>query len=105
MQLQRDVLKDRPLKGRESTTWEVDPVHAMAAVHLLIGAQAYEPAISECAGKAPLIEAELELLDVQIALLDRPASALGARRLRRAANKVLAARLEVANRVSTGEAA
>ncbi|MFD8301898.1 DUF6284 family protein [Streptomyces sp. NPDC059690] len=55
--------------------------------------------------EAPLIDAELELLDVQIALLDRPASALGERRMRRAANKVLAARREVANRVTAGEAA
>ena len=55
--------------------------------------------------EAPLIEAELELLDVQIALLDRPTSALGERRLRRAANKVMAARREVANRVTTEEAA
>ncbi|MFE5682259.1 DUF6284 family protein [Streptomyces sp. NPDC056512] len=49
--------------------------------------------------EAPLIEAELELLDVQIALLDRPVTPLGERRLRRAANKVLAARCEVANRL------
>ncbi|MFZ3594642.1 DUF6284 family protein [Streptomyces sp. BH104] len=56
----------------------------------------------------PLIAAELELLDVQIALLDRPASPLDERRLRRAANKVLAARAEVANRgasVREGDAA
>ncbi|MEV6724654.1 DUF6284 family protein [Streptomyces xanthochromogenes] len=49
----------------------------------------------------PLILAEQELLDVQIALLDRPVTPLGKRRLRRAANKVLAARVEVANRTST----
>ncbi|MEU1915594.1 DUF6284 family protein [Streptomyces massasporeus] len=56
--------------------------------------------------EAPLIEAELELLDVQIALLDRPVSALGARRLRRAANKVLAERAALANRAtSTAETA
>ncbi|GAA2291382.1 DUF6284 family protein [Streptomyces kunmingensis] len=58
--------------------------------------------------EAPLIAAELELLDVQIALLDRPASPLDERRLRRAANKVLAARAEVANRgasVREGDAA
>ncbi|MET7927878.1 DUF6284 family protein [Streptomyces sp. NPDC005349] len=58
--------------------------------------------------EAPLMDAELELLDVQIALLDRPVSALDERRLRRAANKVLAARCEVANRgseVREGDAA
>ncbi|WP_055566989.1 DUF6284 family protein [Streptomyces atriruber] len=58
--------------------------------------------------EAPLIAAELELLDVQIALLDRPATPLEERRLRRAANRVLAARVEVANRgtaVPEGDAA
>ncbi|MEU0780569.1 DUF6284 family protein [Streptomyces sp. NPDC006173] len=55
--------------------------------------------------EAPLIDAELELLDVQIALLDRPASVLGVRRLRRAANKVLAERAALTNRTLTGEAA
>ncbi|MFI8792272.1 DUF6284 family protein [Streptomyces sp. NPDC055105] len=58
--------------------------------------------------EAPLIDAELELLDVQIALLDRPVTPLGERRLRRAANKVLAARCEVTNRlggVREGDAA
>ncbi|MFE6889983.1 DUF6284 family protein [Streptomyces sp. NPDC057694] len=50
--------------------------------------------------EAPLIDAELALLDVQIALLDRPVSLLDERRLRRAANKVLAARAEVTNRLS-----
>ncbi|MFE2631858.1 DUF6284 family protein [Streptomyces sp. NPDC059374] len=53
----------------------------------------------------PLIKAEMDLLDVQISLLDRPASELDQRRLRRAANKVLAARRTVANRLGTGEAA
>ncbi|MGW2831152.1 DUF6284 family protein [Streptomyces sp. NPDC001286] len=53
----------------------------------------------------PLIDAEMDLLDVQISLLDRPVSELDQRRLRRAANKVLAARRTVANRLGTGEAA
>ncbi|WP_406427746.1 DUF6284 family protein [Streptomyces sp. NBC_00147] len=48
--------------------------------------------------EAPLIDAELELLDVQIALLDRPMTAFAERRLRRAANKVLAERAELSNR-------
>ncbi|MFE2987965.1 DUF6284 family protein [Streptomyces sp. NPDC059262] len=58
--------------------------------------------------EAPLIDAELELLDLQIALLDRPMTPLGERRLRRAANKVLAERAELANRavsVREGDAA
>ncbi|MER5952382.1 DUF6284 family protein [Streptomyces sp. NPDC001893] len=49
--------------------------------------------------EAPLIAAELELLDVQIALLDRKVTAFAERQLRRAANKVLAERAELANRV------
>ncbi|MFD3578023.1 DUF6284 family protein [Streptomyces sp. NPDC058644] len=56
----------------------------------------------------PLITAEVELLDIQIALMDRPVTALDTRRLRRAANKVLAARCEVANQdavVREGDAA
>ncbi|WP_405778331.1 DUF6284 family protein [Streptomyces sp. NBC_00859] len=58
--------------------------------------------------EAQLMAAELELLDVQIALLDRPVSPFDERRLRRAANKVMAARAEVANRtaaVREGDAA
>ncbi|MFE6959904.1 DUF6284 family protein [Streptomyces sp. NPDC057696] len=55
--------------------------------------------------EGPLINAEMDLLDVQISLLDRPASELGRRRLRRAENKVLAARRTVTNRLGTGEAA
>ncbi|OAH11316.1 DUF6284 family protein [Streptomyces jeddahensis] len=53
----------------------------------------------------PLIDAEMDLLDVEIALLARPVSELDQRRLRRATNKVLAARVEVANRLGAGEAA
>ncbi|MEV5282034.1 DUF6284 family protein [Streptomyces sp. NPDC052811] len=70
-----------------------------------------EPTDAELAAielEEPLLIAEQELLDVQITLLDRPVTPLGKRRLRRAANKVLAARVEVANRTSTvraGEAA
>ncbi|MFB6678050.1 DUF6284 family protein [Streptomyces sp. NPDC056390] len=58
--------------------------------------------------EAPLIDAELELLDVQIALLERPVTPLRERRLRRAANKVLAERAVLANRavsVREGDAA
>lgn len=48
----------------------------------------------------PLITAEVELLDAQIITLDRAPSELDARRLRRAHRKVLAARVELANRTS-----
>ena len=77
---------------------------AVVVVHRRNGQRIAE-SFGDTREEAPLIDAELELLDVQIALLDRPASVLGARRLRRAANKVLAVRREVANRVAAGEAA
>ncbi|MFJ4842085.1 DUF6284 family protein [Streptomyces sp. NPDC088746] len=48
----------------------------------------------------PLIRAEVELLDAQIMTLDRPANELDERRVRRAGNRVLAARRDLANRVS-----
>ncbi|MEU9234927.1 DUF6284 family protein [Streptomyces subrutilus] len=46
----------------------------------------------------PLILAEVELLDALISQLDRPASVFDARRIRRAHNRVLAARRDAANR-------
>ncbi|MFE3903224.1 DUF6284 family protein [Streptomyces sp. NPDC059153] len=52
----------------------------------------------------PLIRAEVELLDVQIALLDRAPNELDERRIRRARRKVLAARTVLAN-TGAGEAA
>ena len=48
----------------------------------------------------PVIRAEVELLDAQIMVLDRPRSELDARRIRRARNRVLAARRELANRAA-----
>ncbi|GHG82800.1 DUF6284 family protein [Streptomyces griseocarneus] len=53
----------------------------------------------------PLIIAELELLDAQIAVLDRVPSELDARRLRRALRRVLAVRLALMKHSGTGEAA
>ncbi|MGW9075292.1 DUF6284 family protein [Streptomyces kronopolitis] len=55
----------------------------------------------------PLILAEVELLDAQIPLLDRPATVLDERRIRRARNRVLAARCGLLNRTAaqTGGAA
>ncbi|MER6316073.1 DUF6284 family protein [Streptomyces sp. NPDC001581] len=46
-----------------------------------------------------VVLAEVELLDALIALLDRPASEFDARRIRRAHNRVLTARRDLANRV------
>ncbi|SES44399.1 hypothetical protein SAMN04487983_105535 [Streptomyces sp. yr375] len=45
----------------------------------------------------PVILAEVDLLDAQITAMDRPANELDARRIRRARNKVLAARRDLAN--------
>lgn len=60
-----------------------------------------EPApwdLAEIEDEMPLIRAEVELLNVQISLLDRPVTETDTRRLRRAHRKVLAARLVLANR-------
>ncbi|MGZ2359204.1 DUF6284 family protein [Streptomyces sp. 372A] len=49
----------------------------------------------------PLIRAEVELLDAQIMTLDRPVSELDVRRVRRARNRVMAARRDLTNRTVT----
>lgn len=46
----------------------------------------------------PVILADVELLDAEIATLDRVPTVLDARRLRRARRRALAARVELANR-------
>ncbi|MBP5869239.1 DUF6284 family protein [Streptomyces europaeiscabiei] len=48
--------------------------------------------------ESPLILAEVDLLDAQIITLDRTPNELDARRIRRARNKVLTARRDLANR-------
>ncbi|MFF1779618.1 DUF6284 family protein [Streptomyces virginiae] len=48
----------------------------------------------------PLILAEVDLLDALITLLDRPASEFDARRIRRARNRVLAARTSLTNQAA-----
>ncbi|MEU0832890.1 DUF6284 family protein [Streptomyces sp. NPDC005969] len=56
----------------------------------------------------PVIRAEVELLDAQIMTLDRPSSELDERRIRRARNRVMAARRDLTNRATatlTGGAA
>ncbi|MFF4626340.1 DUF6284 family protein [Streptomyces griseorubiginosus] len=47
--------------------------------------------------ESPLILAEVDLLDAQIITLDRTPTQLDARRIRRARNRVLAARRDLAN--------
>ncbi|MFC8257465.1 DUF6284 family protein [Streptomyces sp. NPDC057291] len=49
----------------------------------------------------PLILAEVDLLDAQIMTIDRPANELDERRIRRARNRVMAARRDIANREAT----
>ncbi|MEV7107400.1 DUF6284 family protein [Streptomyces atroolivaceus] len=49
----------------------------------------------------PLIRAEVELLDAQIMTIDRPTNELDTRRVRRARNRVLAARRDLTNRAGT----
>ncbi|MFI2757469.1 DUF6284 family protein [Streptomyces echinatus] len=51
--------------------------------------------------ESPLILAEVELLDVRITTFDRVPNEMDARRLRRARNRVLAARRLLANRAAT----
>ncbi|MEU0232175.1 MULTISPECIES: DUF6284 family protein [unclassified Streptomyces] len=56
----------------------------------------------------PLILAEVDLLDAQIMTIDRPATMLDERRIRRARNRVMAARRALTNRtgaVQSGGAA
>lgn len=48
----------------------------------------------------PAILADVDLLDAQITAMDRPANELDARRIRRARNRVLAARRELSNQTA-----
>ncbi|MGZ2360605.1 DUF6284 family protein [Streptomyces sp. 372A] len=48
----------------------------------------------------PVIVADVELLDAQIMTIDRPASELDVRRIRRARNRVMAARRDLTNRTT-----
>ncbi|MFB6840942.1 DUF6284 family protein [Streptomyces sp. NPDC056361] len=48
----------------------------------------------------PLILAEVDLLDAEIMTLDRPATMLDERRIRRARNRVLVERRDLTNRAS-----
>ena len=64
----------------------------------------FEPSAAELDAielEMPLIRAEVELLDAQIMTIDRPANELDVRRVRRAHNRVLAARRDLTNRATT----
>ncbi|MGW0144503.1 DUF6284 family protein [Streptomyces sp. NPDC003333] len=54
--------------------------------------------------ESPVILAEVDLLDAQIKTLDRPVNEVDARRIRRARNRVLAARRDLANRTAGANA-
>ncbi|MFJ2418305.1 DUF6284 family protein [Streptomyces brevispora] len=71
----------------------------------------FEPSAAELdaiEAEMPLIRAEVELLDAQIMTIDQSASELDVRRVRRARNRVMAVRRDLANRATvaaTGGAA
>ncbi|MGW6927941.1 DUF6284 family protein [Streptomyces sp. NPDC054950] len=50
--------------------------------------------------ESPLILAEVDLLDAQIKAMDHPENEVDTRRIRRARNRVLTARRDVANRAA-----
>lgn len=50
----RHIFEDRSIKGGKGAPGKVHSVHAMAAVHLFIRAQAHEPTRGESAGKRGL---------------------------------------------------
>ncbi|MFG3347417.1 DUF6284 family protein [Streptomyces sp. NPDC048018] len=52
----------------------------------------------------PLILAEVDLLDAQIMTIDRPANELDHQRIRRARNRVMAARRDLTNRAGLAHA-
>ncbi|MGW2772965.1 DUF6284 family protein [Streptomyces olivaceoviridis] len=85
-------------------------MNPIAAVQAVVTADEYdrEPTVAELDAietETPLILAEVELLDVRIALMDRTPSELDKRRLRKALHRVLAERAALANRTTSGEAA
>ncbi|WP_236243851.1 DUF6284 family protein [Streptomyces sp. CC210A] len=79
---------------------------SIAALRAVVTAVAFdsEPSNAELEAieqEMPLILAEVDLLDAQIMTIDRPVTELDARRIRRARNRVLAARRDAANRAGT----
>ncbi|RST18547.1 hypothetical protein E2C00_27550 [Streptomyces sp. WAC05374] len=80
----------------------MEPIAALQAV---VTATAFdgEPSNAELDAiehELPLILVEVELLDAQIMTLDRPVSELDERRIRRARNRVLAARRDLTNKAA-----
>ncbi|MFJ9826020.1 DUF6284 family protein [Streptomyces sp. NPDC101160] len=82
---------------------------SIAALQAVVTAVAFdgEPSGAELDAieqEMPLILAEVELLDAQIMTIDRPASELDGRRIRRARNRVLAERRNLTNRAGLARA-
>ncbi|MET9423899.1 DUF6284 family protein [Streptomyces sp. NPDC006540] len=78
----------------------------IAAVQAVVTAAEFdrEPTVAELDAielEMPAIVAEVELLDAQIMTLDRPVNELDERRIRRAHNRVLAARRDLTNRTAS----
>ncbi|MGW7307391.1 DUF6284 family protein [Streptomyces sp. NPDC054835] len=77
---------------------------SIAALQTAVTAVAFdgEPSNAELDAielEMPLIEAEIDLLGVEIWMLDRPATVLDDKRLRRSINRVLAECRDLTNRV------
>ncbi|MEU0135655.1 DUF6284 family protein [Streptomyces sp. NPDC006296] len=81
-------------------------MQTIAALQALVTAASldFEPSVAELDAidrEMPLIRAEVALLDAQIMTIDRPTNELDTRRVRRARNRVLAARRDLTNRAGT----
>ncbi|MFF7779482.1 DUF6284 family protein [Streptomyces tanashiensis] len=78
---------------------------SIAALQAVVTATPFdgEPSDAELVAieqEMPLILADVELLDAVIKTLDRPVSKLDERRIRRARNRVVAARRDLTNRAT-----
>ncbi|MGW0950069.1 DUF6284 family protein [Streptomyces sp. NPDC002623] len=77
----------------------------IGAVQVVVTADEFdrEPTAAELDAielESPLILAEVDLLDAQIKAMDHPENEVDTRRIRRARNRVLAARRDLANRTA-----
>ncbi|WP_367131548.1 DUF6284 family protein [Streptomyces sp. STD57] len=82
-----------------------DPAHGAGSVLPELGLEPTRAELDVIEQEMPLILAEVDLLDVQIALLDRPLTGVGMQRLRRAHRRVLGSRRLLANRAADGSEA
>ncbi|WP_327291466.1 DUF6284 family protein [Streptomyces sp. NBC_01198] len=76
----------------------IDPEHDVPAVCVLDDqSEPTDAELSAIEREMPVILARVDLLDVEISLLDRGPTELDTRRVRRAHNRLLTARRELAN--------